>query len=333
MVIDRVPLLDISPFLEGSESGKQDVARRIAEACESIGFFAITGHGVAAETVEALRRVSHDFFSRPVEEKLRAEHPVAGTPRGYRAFAGEALGRAGGGEAEPDLKEFYHVGSDDWPDDEYYVSQEGRRYFIPNLWPETPAGFREAALEYYRAMEVLEGHLLHASGIALGIGETFFDDKVDRHVSAMRINHYPAQATPPEAGQIRAGEHTDYGIMTILMGEDEPGSLQVRTRDGRWIDVETRPEFFVVNIGDLMMRWTNDVWLSNKHRVVNPPPDIASKVSRISIAFFHQPNYDAVIECIPTCAGPDRPALYPPVRSGDYRDIKYQETLVAGEVS
>ncbi len=142
--------------------------------------------------------MSHDFFSRPVEEKLRARHPVAGTPRGYRALSGEALGRAGGGDAAPDLKEFYHIGPDRWPDGEYYVSQEGQRYFIPNLWPETPAGFREAALEYYRAMEVLEGHLLHASGIALRIGENFFNDKIDRHVSAMRINHYPAR-TPTTA--------------------------------------------------------------------------------------------------------------------------------------
>ena len=333
MVIDRIPLLDLSPFVEGLEKGKQDVAQQIAEACKSIGFFAITGHGVPPETIEMLRRVSHDFFSRPVEEKLRAEHPVAGTPRGYRALAGEALGRAGGSQAEPDLKEFYHLGPDSWPDDEYYVGREGQRYFIPNLWPHTPAGFREAALNYYRAMEVLEGHLLHASGMALGIEEAFFDDKVNRHVSAMRINHYPAQATPPRTGHIRAGAHTDYGMMTILMGENEPGSLQVRTRDGRWIAVETRPEFFVINIGDLMMRWTNDDWLSNMHRVVNPPPDIANKVSRISVAFFHQPNYDAVIKCIPTCAGPGRPERYPPIRSGHYRDIKYEETLVADEVS
>ncbi len=331
--MDRIPVIDISPFVEGSETGKQVVARQIAEACETIGFFAITGHGVAARTVEAVRRVSHDFFSRPVEEKLRAEHPVAGTPRGYRALLGEALARAGGGEGEPDLKEFYHIGPDGWPDEEYYVSQEGQRYFIPNLWPEAPDGFRAAALEYYRAVEVLEGHLLHASATALGLEETFFDDKVDRHVTAMRINYYPAQDNPPEAGQIRAGAHSDYGMMTVLMGEDEPGGLQVRTRDGRWIDVETRPEFFVINIGDLMMRWTNDRWLSNMHRVVNPPPEIAATVSRISIGYFHQPNYDAVIECLPTCIGPDRPALYPPVRSGDYRDIKYQETLIADEVS
>ena len=331
--MERIPVIDISPFVEGSEIGKRDVARQIAEACETIGFFAISGHGVAADTIEALQRLSHDFFARPVDEKLRAENPVPGTPRGYRALAGEALGRAGGGEAEPDLKEFYHFGRDSWPDEPYYIGDEGRRYFIPNLWPEAPAGFAEAALEYYRAMEVLEGHLLHAAAIALGIGETFFDDKVDRHVTAMRVNYYPAQATPAPAGQIRAGAHTDYGMMTILMGENQPGGLQVRTRDGRWIDVETQPETFVINIGDLLMRWTNDRWLSNLHRVVNPPPEVAGTSSRISIAFFHQPNYDAVIECIPTCNGPGRPALYPPVRSGDYRDIKYQETLIADEVS
>ena len=331
--MDRVPLIDLSPFIEGSDSGKQKVARAIAEACESIGFFAIEGHGVAVETIEAFRRVSHDFFSRPLNEKLRAEHPVAGTPRGYRALAGEALGRAGGGEAEPDLKEFYHFGRDGWPDDAYFIGDEGRRYFIPNRWPDAPAGFAGAAMEYYRVMEALEGKLLHAAAIALGIEETFFDDKVDRHVTAMRVNYYPPQATPAPAGQIRAGAHTDYGMMTILMGENQPGGLQVRTREGRWIDVETRPEFFVINIGDLMMRWTNDRWLSNMHRVVNPAPEVAGTSSRISIAFFHQPNYDAVIECIPTCVGADRPALYPPVRSGDYRDIKYQETLIADEVS
>ena len=331
--MDRVPLIDFAPFVRGSEPDKQTVARMIAEACESIGFFAIKGHGVKVEAAEAFRHLSHDFFARPVEEKLRAEHPVAGTPRGYRALAGEALGRAGGGEAEPDLKEFYHFGRESWPDEPYYTGDEGRRYFIPNRWPEAPAGFADAAMDYYREMEILESHLLHAAAIALGIEETFFDNKIDRHVTAMRVNYYPPQNGPAPTGQLRAGAHSDYGMMTILMGENQPGGLQVKTRSGNWIDVETEPEFFVINIGDLLMRWTNDRWLSNFHRVANPPLDIANKSSRISIAFFHQPNYDAVIKCIPTCIGPDRPALYPPVRSGDYRDIKYQETLIADEVS
>ena len=103
----------------------------------------------------------------------------------------------------------------------------------------------------------------------------------------------------------------------------------MRTRRGEWIDVPTRPDFFVVNIGDLLMQWTNDVWVSNLHRVVNPPPDVARTSHRISIAYFHQPNYDALIECIPTCTGPDAPPRYRPVRSGDYRDRKYSDTLIA----
>lgn len=330
MTADSVPLIDVAPFLGGGEADRRRVARRIGDACAGIGFFAITGHGVPDDLVERLRVVSHDFFARPLEEKLRAEHPTRGTPRGYRLLAGEALGRAATPGAQPDLKEFYHIGPDRWPDDAYHSGAQGRRYFIPNVWPDRPEGFRAAALAYYRAMERLEHALLRMSALALDMPESFFDDKIDRHVTAMRINYYPPQAEPPPEGQLRAGAHTDYGGMTILMGEDGPGGLQVRTRAGGWIDVETRPDFFVVNIGDLMMQWTNDRWLSNLHRVVNPPPDRAATARRISIGYFHQPNYDAMIECIPTCAGPGNPPRYPPVRSGDYRDRKYSDTLIAG---
>jgi isopenicillin N synthase-like dioxygenase len=161
--------------------------------------------------------------------------------------------------------------------------------------------------------------------LSFNLGETFFDDKIDRHISAMRLNFYPGQATAPEVGQLRAGAHTDYGAFTILNGENVPGGLQVLTNDGQWIDIETDPGTFVVNIGDLLMRWTNDLWVSNSHRVTNPPPSIASQAKRLSIAFFQQPNYDALIECI---ARPGK-AKYPPVRSGEYRDLKYRQTTVA----
>jgi isopenicillin N synthase-like dioxygenase len=330
MTGDRVPLIDISPSLGGAEAAKRRVAEEIGRACTEIGFFAIAGHGVPQALIAEFLAASHAFFGQPVAEKMKAAHPVPGTPRGYRVLAGEALGRAATPGAPPDLKEFYHIGPDTWPHDAYHTGPEGRRYFIPNLWPERPANLRSAALTYYRAMERLEQHLLRLGALSLGIAEDFFEDKIDRHVSAMRINYYPAQAEPPAEGQLRAGAHTDYGGMTILVGEDGPGGLQVRTRRGEWIDVPTRPDFFVVNIGDLLMQWTNDAWVSNLHRVVNPPPDVARTSHRISIAYFHQPNYDALIECIPTCTGPDAPARYPPVRSGDYRDRKYSDTLIVG---
>ncbi|MFI4988950.1 MAG: isopenicillin N synthase family dioxygenase, partial [Alphaproteobacteria bacterium] len=225
----------------------------------------------------------------------------------------------------PDLKEYYHFGRERWPDDPYYTEGEGRSYFIPNLWPERPAGFAAAAERYYAAMERLSELMMELTALALGLKGDFFRDKIDRHITAMRLNFYPALAAAPVPGQLRAGEHTDYGLLTILNGENAPGGLQLETRTGAWLDVETDPETFVVNIGDLLMRWTNDRWVSNAHRVANPPASVAHGTSRLSIAFFHHPNYDAMIECV----APPGEAKYPPVRSGAYRDLKYRQTRLA----
>jgi isopenicillin N synthase-like dioxygenase len=161
---------------------------------------------------------------------------------------------------------------------------------------------------------------MRLAALALDVDETFFDGKVDRSIGTMRLNYYPAQTAAPRPSQLRASAHTDYGGFTILSGEDVPGGLEVRTRDGQWIGVPTAATTFVVNIGDLLMRWTNDRWLSNMHRVVNPP--LGDGRPRLSIAFFNHPNYDALIECLPS----QGPARHPPVRSGDYRDLKYAKT-------
>jgi isopenicillin N synthase-like dioxygenase len=171
-------------------------------------------------------------------------------------------------------------------------------------------------------MDRLVVFLMRLAALALGVEERFFDDKVDRSIGTMRLNYYPRQLQPPAPGQLRAGAHTDYGSITILNGEDVPGGLQVRTRRGEWIDVRTPPEHFVINIGDLLMRWTNDRWLSNLHRVVNPPRADGGHAPRLSIAFFNHPNYDALIEGI----APPGEARHPPVLSGDYRDTKYLKT-------
>jgi isopenicillin N synthase-like dioxygenase len=271
--------------------------------------------------VDDLRRAAHAFFSRPLAEKLAARHPVAGTNRGYHPVGGEALSKANtDAVAPPDLKEFFHVGPVDVGTDPYYTSPEGRQHFLPNIWPAAPAGFARAATVYYRTMSELIVFLMRLAALALEVDEAFFDDKVERSVGTMRLNYYPAQPVAPTPGQLRAGAHTDYGGFTILSGEDVPGGLQVRTRDGGWIDVRTTPAAFVVNIGDLLMRWTNDRWLSNLHRVVNPPAGDGR--ARLSIAFFNHPNYDTLIECLPTQGA----AKHPPVRSGEYRDLKYART-------
>jgi isopenicillin N synthase-like dioxygenase len=325
MVNQAVPVIDISPYLSGDPDGKNSVAEKVAEACQTIGFFAISNHGVSQNIIEDLREAAHRFFEQPEKIKRAAMHPVADTPRGFRELAGEALGRTVEPGAKPDLKEFYHYGRETWPDEVYFNGPEGQSYFIPNLWPEEPAGFRDVSIAYYKAMDRLIVDVIHIVALALKLPETWFDNKTDKHATAARLNYYPLLKDDPPAGHIRAGEHTDYGMMTILMGEDQPGGLQVRTRDGDWIDVETRPDFFIVNIADQLMRWTNDTWLSNMHRVVNPPSGSSPTRGRLSVGYFFQPNYDAVIECIPTCAAPDNLPKYEPVIAGRYRDLKYNQ--------
>ena len=316
----EVPVIDLGPA-RGGAAERRRVAGAIDEACREIGFFAITGHGVTDRLVDDLRRHGHAFFALPMEEKLASRHPVAGTNRGYHPVGLEALSASNDEAAPPDLKEFFHIGPVDASGDAYYTSELGRRHFMPNIWPSRPTGFEAAAVVYYRTMSALIVELMRLAALALGVDERFFDDKVDRSIGTMRLNYYPAQAVPPRPGQLRASAHTDYGGFTILSGEDVPGGLQVRTRGGRWVDVTTAPTTFVVNIGDLLMRWTNDRWLSNLHRVVNPPQEAPGR-ARLSIAFFNHPNYDLLIECLASQGA----AKHPPVLSGEYRDTKYAKT-------
>src|ERR1700758_3614133 len=260
--MQQIPIIDLSAARSGALASRQAVAREIDATCREIGFFTITGHGVPLATMDQLRSKAHAFFALQLEEKRSAIHPVPGTPRGYRAQGLEALAQASAGTTPPDLKEFYHFGRESWPNEPYYTGPEGRNYFISNLWPLKPQGFADAAQAYYAEMEKLAALMLRLTALALDVDEHFFDDKIDRHITAMRLNFYPEQTSAPKPGQLRAGAHTDYGVFTILNGESVPGGLEVLAKNGDWIAVETEPETFVVNIGDLLMRWTNDRWVS-----------------------------------------------------------------------
>ena len=322
--MNAVPVIDISPFLAGDAAARQRVARELAAAAEQIGFFSITGHGVPNATMDALYESAHAFFELPLAQKQQVAPPAPTYPRGYKGLGFEALAAGNQQDTPPDLKEYWHFGREVIPDQPHYTGPQGRNYFHRNIWPARPAGFAAAADAYYRAMDDLSVVLCRISALALGLPEHWFADKIDRHVTAARINYYPRQDNPPAAGQLRAGAHTDYGMLTILSAESAPG-LQVLTRSGQWVDVATDKYRFVCNIGDLLMRWTNDRWVSNTHRVLNPPVETARASSRMSIAFFHHPNYDAKIECIPGCAGAAAPR-YEAVLSGEFRDYKYNVT-------
>jgi isopenicillin N synthase-like dioxygenase len=182
---------------------------------------------------------------------------------------------------------------------------------------------------YYRAMSELAQVLMRLFALGLGLEESFFDAKIDRHISRLRLRNYPAQLAPPLPGQLRAGAHSDYGSLTILATEDRPGGLQVRNAAGEWVEVPVVPDCFIVNLGDLMARWTNDAWVSTLHRVVNPPPDSGAESRRLSLVFFHNPNYDAQVSCIPTCLKPGEMPKYPATTSGEHLRRLFVATQMA----
>jgi isopenicillin N synthase-like dioxygenase len=326
MVRSIVPLIDIAPALNGTDAGKRAVAAQVGRACEEIGFLTVTGHGVPTDLVDAMYSNAKQFFDLPVAEKLRVRRPSKQVSRGYIPVGDESLSYSLGKEAPPDLKEVLAIGREDVPDEDYYRRGPAALHFAPNLWPTRPARLREVAVAYFRQMERLAADLMRIFAVALSLPEDFFADTIDRHISAIRVINYPEPACEPVAGQLRSGEHSDYGSLTILKIEDAPGALQVRAPAGDWVDVEAIPDAFIVNIGDLMMHWTNDRWISTLHRVVNPPSDRVLGSRRQSIVFFHQPNYDAKIECLPTCQTADNPPKYPPVSSGEHRLRKFLAT-------
>lgn len=317
--LQDVPLIDIAPFRTGDAARRRRVAAEIDHACREIGFFSITGHGITDADLDAMRAVTRGFFGQPLADKLQIAPPRGQKGiRGFRAVGDESLSYSLGEAAPPDLKETFRIGHIE-PGEDAYAERARASYYAPNLWPQQPADFRTVWTRYYRQMEQLAALLMQSFAVALDLPESFFSDKIDRHISHLQANLYPAQSDAPLPGQLRAGAHTDYGSLTILLQENVAGGLQVRTAGGDWVNVQTAPNDFVINIGDLMAMWTNDRWVSTLHRVANPPRDIdADRTRRMSLVFFHQPNYDAEIACLSTCQTADEPAKYRPTTSGDH---------------
>lgn len=315
--MNSIPVIDIAPFLNGRAADQQKVAQAIDDACASLGFLIIAGHGVPDGLIDDMRETSKAYFDQPVGEKIKQRMPPD-RYRGYIAPGSEALAYSLDQETPPDLKESFSIGPVDAPDDAYHRAAAPGKFFAANFWPGVPKTFRPTWEAYYREMERVATQLMRVFALGLGMEKNFFDDKVDRHITNFSVIHYPEQPNPPLPGQLRAGEHTDYGSLTILKPDNAPGGLQVLSKDKQWIDVPTLPGTFIVNLGDLMAEWTNDRWVSTLHRVVNPPREKAIGSRRISMAFFHQPNYDAVIECLPTCTSADRPPRYGTTTSGEH---------------
>jgi len=327
-MLTRVPVIAMAPFHDGGMAVRRDIAAQVGRAVNDIGFLVITGHGIDPALIARVQAVSHAFFDLPLAEKSRVARPAPDVTRGYIALEAESVGRSQGQNAPGDLNESLMVGPVDTTDDVYFTGPAAGRHFHPNLWPERPAGLRPVYETYYRAMGALAEDLMAMFALALDLPEQFFSDKINRHISRLRVRNYPAPARLPLPGQLRAGAHSDYGSLTILSTEDKPGGLQVLNRAGAWVDVPSAPDSLIVNIGELMARWTNDRWKATLHRVVNPPAELADVSRRLSLVFFHNPNYDALIEALPGTVPAGQASRYKPTTSGEHLRTQFVRTQV-----
>jgi len=322
-----VPIIDISGLFGDDQAVKRSVAKEIGEACEKIGFMVIRNHGIPQEIIDAAWERTSDFFAQPLAEKMKMKtEDEEKYPYGYSAFGGEVLsaGKAlekrdsaeSNADAAPvgDLKEMWSIGPKD-----------AAAGMMPRQWPEDPAGFADAYAAYYDAINELARVLLKAFAMALDLPEDWFDDKMDKHISALRANNYPDQkGMKVPAGSIRCSAHTDYGTITILKSGGPGLQVSKDKENPMWHDVPFIKDAFVINLGDLMRRWTNDRWSSTLHRVVNPPAgDAAAWGRRMSLAFFHNLNKDAQVEAIPSCVSEAHPALYDPIVAGEFLMLKH----------
>lgn len=298
-----IPLIDLSNLASPDAAARQAVAAELGRACREIGFFVITGHGVPAARIEDAFAASRELFALPREAKAPLAIATHGHNRGYVGLGVEALDE----KTAPDLKEAYNL---IWTDNATRV---------PNIWPPIE-GWQARAQAYFDAVLAVGQRLHRAFALDLGLDEHFFDDKVDAPLATLRFLHYPVRfgADAPR-GQAGAGAHTDYGNVTLLATDGVAG-LQVRRRDGAWLDVPALPGAFVCNIGDCLMRWSNDVYVSTPHRVQPPAAE------RYSIAFFLDPNPDARVEAIPTCVAPGAAPKYPPTTTAAYLKERFEAT-------
>jgi Isopenicillin N synthase and related dioxygenases len=277
-----IPVIDISPLICGTES-RSAVATEIGQACRECGFFYAVGHGVGEDLQRRLERLSRRFFAQDLEAKMEIRMARGGRAwRGYFPVGGELT------SGQPDLKEGVYFGAE--LGDDHPMARAGVPMHGPNLFPSNIPGFREAVLEYMAAMTGLGHALMRGIGLSLGLDESYFAERYTGDpLTLFRIFNYPAQ---PAATGWGVGEHTDYGLLTILM-QDESGGLQVKSQS-RWIEAHPIPGSFVCNIGDMLDRLTGGLYRSTPHRVRN-----VSGRDRLSFPFFFDPNFNAKVEPLP----------------------------------
>jgi len=304
-----IPVIDFAPAFAGKPGALDVVARQVRHASESVGFFYLAGHGVAESVVEAAFEASREFHAMPLPEKMRLrinENNIGYLPVNESMQRHSTVHKA----TRPNYNESFFISYDRSADHPAIVAAKPLRG--RNQWPEGHDRMRRAMVEYFGTLETVGEKMLPVLARALDMPADYFAPFFENegHVN-LRFLHYPPQDTDDDE-QFGQGPHTDNSFITILARIDVPG-LAVRLPSGEWLAPRLVPGTFLVNLGNIMKRWSNDRFLSTPHGVLNE-----SGTDRYSIAFFYSPNPDSVIACLPSCVGPDNPAQYPPAV---YRDL------------
>lgn len=315
ILYDEVPSLDLADFTSGDEAKKKKFVADLGAAYNNIGFVAIKNHYLTDDLSAKLYTVIKKFFALPDEVKQKYEIPGLAGQRGYIGKGKEhAKGRNTG-----DLKEFYHIGQE--VEDEDPIKKE----YPANVWPDEIPEFKEIGLEVYRRLEKTGVYMLRAIALYVGLPENYFDAKVRHGNSILRPIHYfpieNPEAVPADA--VRAAEHGDINLITLLMGASSDG-LQVLRRDGKWIPITALPEQLVVNVGDMLERQTNKKLKSTIHRVVNPPRE-RMNTPRFSIPFFMHPRSEMSLAALPECVDAEHPKIWPDITAGEFLDERLAE--------
>lgn len=312
---ENIPSLDLDTFRRGNTKEKAKFVADLGDAFNNVGFVAIKNHGLSDELRKNLYQSIQDFFALPEKVKKRYDKPELHGQRGYTSKGKEhAKGRTTG-----DLKEFYQIGQiveDDNPLKDRYPD---------NLWPDDVPAMEKYGSETFKTLEDAGKQILRAVALYLDLSENYFDDKVNDGNSILRAIHYfpieDPDAIPDDA--VRAAEHGDINLITLLMGASADG-LEIKRRDGKWFPVTALPDQIVVNVGDMLARLTNDKLKSTIHRVVNPPKE-KMKTSRYSIPFFLHPRSEMDLSCLESCVTEDNPKHYSDMTAGQFLDERLAE--------
>jgi len=306
--IEQLPLIDFAGFADGTLAAKQAIAQQVFQACHRVGFFYARNLGMAPSLIQQAFAQSQTFFALPLATKNQVSWQHEASNRGYVGLGRERLNPSQPG----DLKEAFNIraGRSEPASSSLAATAE------LNLWPSEPSGFPATMREFYAACAQAVEPLFEACAIALQLPTDFFVARHQTQDYTLRLLHYPPLASQKDRPAIRAGEHSDYGSLTLLF-QHEVSGLEVQTAPGHWLPVPPQPDTIVVNVGDLLQRWTNDVFTSAVHRV-RLPEQAEPPRSRYSIAFFCQPDFAVEVACLASCQSRDRPPRYAAVQSGEY---------------